>query len=124
MKCKDCEYLKIPEDEAEAFCTARSKRGRILCWKYGFPENLQGRKETVRKWLERDVKTPTWCIKKEDKNKEYIRNRTAEIIQDYLFEDDEQYAFIEMYFEKKNGERQRKVLTWGDVTENTPLKYY
>ena len=63
MRCKDCEFLYIPEDNAEAFCTARSKRGRAISWSYGF-EDLAIRKERVQKRLERDVKEPPWCFKR------------------------------------------------------------
>ena len=55
--------------------------------------------------------------------KKYIRNRVSEIIQDYLYDEDESYAYIAMYFEKKNGENQTKCILFGKPSSITPDIY-
>jgi len=55
--------------------------------------------------------------------KKYIRRRVSEIIQDYLYDDDESYAYIHMYFEKKNGENQVKRLQFGAPSPGTPDEF-
>ena len=82
MRCKGCEYLRIPEDEAEAWCTARSKKGRAIAWCGGFPGDLAERKERVKKRLERDVKEPPWCIKR---GENIIHVREVKDVQDLVF---------------------------------------
>ena len=55
--------------------------------------------------------------------KKRLRNRTSEIIQDYLYDKEEAYAYIAMYFEKRNGENQTKVLRFGAPSCITPDRY-
>lgn len=52
--------------------------------------------------------------------KNLITQRVLEIIQDYLYDNDESYACISMYFEKNNGENQIKVLRFGIPSNETP----
>lgn len=56
-------------------------------------------------------------------SKKYIVQRAAEIIRDYLYDSDESYCRVELYFEKRNGENQHKQLTWGKPSEITPDKF-
>ena len=55
--------------------------------------------------------------------KQYIRKRASEIIRDYLYATEESYAVIDMYFEKENGERQHKKLTFGAPSKTTPDRF-
>lgn len=52
--------------------------------------------------------------------KKAIVKRASEIIRDYLYDEDESYAYIEMYFEKENGEKQAKRLVYGKPSKETP----
>ena len=52
--------------------------------------------------------------------KKQIVKRAAEIIRDYLYDEDETYAYITMYFEKENGENQAKRLVFGTPSKKTP----
>ena len=58
-----------------------------------------------------------------DEEKKYIRKRVSEIIQDYLYDPDESYAYISLYFEKNNGESQHKRLVFGHPSRETPDDY-
>ena len=55
--------------------------------------------------------------------KDIIRERISQIIADYLYDEDESYAYISLYFEKSNGENQYKVLPFGTPSEETPDLY-
>lgn len=55
--------------------------------------------------------------------KDTIRQRVNEIIRDYLYDEDESYAYISLYFEKSNGENQEKVLRFGEPSQETPDFY-
>ncbi len=55
--------------------------------------------------------------------KKLIRKRISEIIRDYLFDSDESYCYIDLYFEKSNGENQHKRLKWGAPSEYTPDRF-
>lgn len=48
-----------------------------------------------------------------ERNKKYIKKRINEIIDDYLFDKDESYCRVQLWFEKSNGEHQEKVLAIG-----------
>ena len=52
--------------------------------------------------------------------KDLIKKRVCEIITDYLYDEDESYAYITLYFEKSNGENQHKVLRFGQPSDATP----
>ena len=58
-----------------------------------------------------------------DYKKDFILQRVTEIIKDYLYDDDESYAYIDMYFEKSNGENQSKTLRFGKPSKDTPDMY-
>lgn len=51
-------------------------------------------------------------ISKADKN--YLKKRINEIIDDYLFDENESYCRVQLWFEKSNGEHQEKVLAIGN----------
>ena len=55
--------------------------------------------------------------------KKRILKRVTEIIKDYLFDENESYAYISLYFEKSNGEYQHKRLVYGKPSEDTPDRY-
>lgn len=48
-----------------------------------------------------------------ERNKRYLKKRINEIIDDYLFDKDESYCRVQLWFEKSNGEHQEKVLAIG-----------
>ena len=50
-------------------------------------------------------------ISKADKN--YLKKRINEIIDGYLFDENESYCRVQLWFEKSNGEHQEKVLAIG-----------
>ena len=52
--------------------------------------------------------------------KKNLAKRASEIIRNYLYDTDESYAYITMYFEKSNGEKQAKRLVFGNPSKNTP----
>lgn len=55
--------------------------------------------------------------------KDAILKRINEIIRDYLYDKDESYAYISLYFEKSNGENQEKVIRFGEPSQETPDFY-
>ena len=56
-------------------------------------------------------------------SKKGLVGRVAEILRAYLYHEDESYAVIDMYFEKKNGESQHKRLRFGGPSDRTPEEY-
>ena len=56
-------------------------------------------------------------------DKKYIRQHASEIIQDYLYDEDESLCCIDMYFETKDGRSQMKHLFWGKESEMTPDQF-
>ena len=56
-------------------------------------------------------------------SKKGLVGRVAEILRAYLYHEDESYAVIDMYFEKKNGESQHKRLRFGAPSDGTPEEY-
>lgn len=56
--------------------------------------------------------------------KKRIIRRVTEILKDYLYDEEETFARIDMYFEANNGEEtQEKTVTFGSPSEKTPDEY-
>lgn len=58
----------------------------------------------------------------EKRRKDYIKKRANEIIDDYLYDEEETYCSITFRFEKLNGEHQEKVLIAGCPSENAEIE--
>ena len=58
-----------------------------------------------------------------EQNKRYLKKRINEIIDDYLFDDDESYCRVQFWFEKSNGEHQEKTLAIGKPSDSYLFDY-
>lgn len=58
-----------------------------------------------------------------EQNKKYLKKRINEIIDDYLFDDDEAYCRVQFWFEKSNGEHQEKTLAIGKPSDSYLFDY-
>ncbi len=56
-------------------------------------------------------------------DKKMIAERVREILEDYLFDESESYAYISMYFENNKGEHNSKRLSYGRPTAITPDEF-
>lgn len=58
-----------------------------------------------------------------EQNKRYLKKRINEIIDDYLFDDNETYCRVQLWFEKSNGEHQEKTLAIGKPSDSYLFDY-
>ena len=59
------------------------------------------------------------AMKMTECDKRYLKKRINEIIDGYLFDKDESYCRVQLWFEKSNGEHQEKVLAIGKPSNKT-----
>lgn len=59
------------------------------------------------------------AMKMTECNKRYLKKRINEIIDGYLFDKDESYCRVQLWFDKSNGEHQEKVLAIGKPSNKT-----